>query len=315
MKKVTIRTLIAGAAALSVALLVLPLRGSEKGAEARPVPSAGPAADLRQRIAQFTAPFDRGTGYRPSGRAERAAVARGLALALDGRRGASRRELDAVDYELRYIEDATTGRRFAELRDRTDDLTRPRGWARVYFGLDSPARWSVQVPHPVSDLATEDLGASVLLGSPGGVLVIAGAHRRAGRDGEADAAHRTDTVFDAICEELARRGLPGLQIHGFADASAPGHDVVASTGRGRVALTEGRLLAGALRDRGFAVCRGWARDCPLEGRTNVQGRRAAALGVPFLHVEFGNRLRTDARHRARAVEAMVTMTATWARPR
>ncbi|GDY58369.1 hypothetical protein SVIO_089920 [Streptomyces violaceusniger] len=133
--------------------------------------------------------------------------------------------------------------------------------------LSAPARWSVQVPHPVSDADTERLGARVLLDSPGGVLVLAGAHRRAGDDDAADAAHRTDSVFDAVCDELARRGLPGVQLHGFADDSAPGRDVVASTGKGRAGRPDARRLAAALTARHFSVCRAWVRDCPWRAAT------------------------------------------------
>ncbi|MBI0300353.1 hypothetical protein JBE04_39345 [Streptomyces sp. PRKS01-29] len=271
-----------------------------------------PEVPLERRITGFTAGLDPGADYREPRRAERRAVAHAVGLVLDGHPDRARPLLADVGFRLRTLTDTGTGRRYAELADRTGDGPDPRGWARVYVDLAAPVRWSVQVPHPVSDADTERLGARVLLGSPGGVLVLAGAHRRAGDGDAADAAHRTDSVFDAVCDELARRGLPGVQIHGFADGSAPGRDVVASTGTGRAGRPDARRLAAALTARHFSVCRAWVRDCPLEGRDNVQGRGAATERVPFLHIEFARSVRASDGQIRNAVAAIGTVTARWA---
>ncbi|MET7516072.1 hypothetical protein ABZS88_21865 [Streptomyces sp. NPDC005480] len=284
-----------------------------------PADSRGPGArpggrtdvDLLTRITDYTARFGPGTGYRPPTRTERRTAASGLKLLLDGRADQAGERLSRIDLALGTVTDSATGRRYAEISDRTEEGRAPRGWGRVYVETGSPARWSVQVPHPVADRNTERLGVGVLRGGHGGMLVIAGAHRKAGVGDAADVAHRRDTVFDAFCDELAERGLPGMQIHGFADDSAPGRDVIASTGRGREGRADGRLLADALGARDFDVCRAWARSCPLEGHTNVQGTKAAAEHVPFLHVEFAGALRTDDRRTARAVDAMARLTTAW----
>ncbi|MBT2364087.1 hypothetical protein J7E88_01745 [Streptomyces sp. ISL-10] len=267
--------------------------------------------DLARRIERYTARFDEDSGYRRPTRADREAVARGVGLLLDGRQDKAREQLSDVDMDVRTLVDSVGGRRYAEVADRSDDGPSPRGWGRIYVGLDAPARWSVQVPHPRSDEATEQLGVAVLRGSPGGVLVIAGAHRKAGSGNASDVAHRRDSVFHAVCDELVRRGAPGLQLHGFASGSAPDHDVVASTGEGSAARDDGRELADALREKDFDVCRAWVRNCPLEGRTNVQGRSAAEAGVPFLHVEFSRRVRMSSEASAEAADALVTVTDAW----
>ncbi|AQA15236.1 hypothetical protein BV401_37350 [Streptomyces malaysiensis subsp. malaysiensis] len=272
-----------------------------------------PKVSLERRITDFTAGFGPDSGYREPRRAERRAVADAVGLILDGHPDRARPPLADAGFRLRTLTDSGTGRRYAELSDRTEDTDAPRGWGRVYVDLSAPARWSVQVPHPVSDEDTERLGARVLLGSPGGVLVLAGAHRRAGDGDAADAAHRTDSVFDAVCDELVRRGLPGVQLHGFADDSAPGRDVVASTGKGSAGRADARRLAAALTARHFSVCRAWVRSCPLEGRDNVQGRRAAAGHVTFLHVEFARSVRTSDTRIRRAAAAVDTVTARWAK--
>lgn len=295
----------------------------DRDPSATPSPSTAPSssppsrgrvrADLERRVTAYTAGFSEDSGYRRPSAADRRTVAEGVALLLDRHRSRAERRLADVDFQVRTVTDTDSGRRFAEVSDLSEDASAPRGWGRVYMDLDSPIRWSVQVPHPVADRHTERLGAALLSRSPGGVMVIAGAHRKAGRDDEADVAHRRKSVFHAICDELAKRGVPGIQVHGMADDSAPKYDVVASTGKGREAVAEGRDLADALRRRGYDVCRAWARSCPLEGRKNVQGRNATAQDTEFLHVEFGARIRDRGRHLRAAVSAMASVTRDWRR--
>ncbi|WP_326817909.1 hypothetical protein OIE61_30165 [Streptomyces sp. NBC_01762] len=53
-------------------------------------------------------------------------------------------------------------------------------------------------------------------------------------------------------------------------------------------------------------CRAWSHRCALEGRSNERGRRAAAGGVPFLHMEFSRSVRDDEYRMRRAVAALAT---------
>jgi hypothetical protein len=277
-------------------------------------PRAGSAAegvDLERRVTDFTTGFGQDGGYRPPSADERATVADAVGLLLDHREQAARDRLDGIGFVLRTLTDSGTGRRFAEVADAREGRTGNRGWGRVYVDLTAPVRWSVQVPHPVADEDSEKLGVGVLRGTPGGVMVLAGAHRRAGEGNAADVAHRRDTVFDAVCGELARRRLPGIQVHGFADSSQPGYDAIVSTGKADDAHDAARTLAHALGVHHLAVCRAWARDCSLEGRTNEQSGVAAALHVPFLHVEFSRSVRTHHRRIAEAVDAMASVTSAW----
>ncbi|MFI5676937.1 hypothetical protein [Streptomyces cellulosae] len=323
MKTNRAKSISAAAAIVALGVLVAGLaaygfgRANQRSATDRSADPTGAGAPagvhLEQRITDFTDRFDEHTGYRMPRRSERLAVAHAVGLVLDGHPGRAASALSGIDFQLRTITDSTTGRRYAELSDRTEQNPAPRGWGRVYIDLSRPVRWSVQVPHPVADTDTEQLGARVLLGSPGGVLVLAGAHRRAGVGDTADMAHRRDSVFDAVCDELAARGLPGIQLHGFADDSAPGYDVIASTGTGQSGRTDGRRLADALRMRNFEVCRAWARSCAaLEGHENVQGRKAATEHVPFLHIEFAHSVRTDDRRLSDAAAAIHSVTFRWA---
>ncbi|MGW0392996.1 hypothetical protein ACWDYJ_19280 [Streptomyces sp. NPDC003042] len=241
----------------------------------------------------------------------------------------ARTRLAEVDYALDTFTDQPSGRRFAEVRDAA---ARPgsanRGWGRVYLDLGAPPRWSVQVPHPVADQYTERLGVKVLRGAPGGVLVLAGAHRTAGgKEGEgededtgdggsgtgtADMAHRTDSVFHAVIAELTRRGLPGIQLHGFADDSVPDTDAVVSTGAGKLAVKDAERLAGKLEGQGATVCRAWSATCRLAGRTNEQGRLAAERSTRFLHVELSRSVRTASGRMNDTAQAITYVTTGWA---
>ncbi|WP_241196854.1 hypothetical protein PXH67_19120 [Streptomyces sp. P8-A8] len=258
--------------------------------------------DLARRITDFTRDTVAHSDYLPPLRAQRRTAAEAVGLFLDGRRAEAGRRLDDIDFGIRTYTDTATGRRFAEISDRAAEGR--RGWGRVYIDLSATSRWSVQVPHPVADSGSEQLGIGVLRARRGGVLVMAGAHRNADKKGRADVAHRRDTVFDAVCDELAARRFPGLQVHGFADSTEPDYDVIASLGSADKGLPTARRAATALRHEGFAVCRAWARRCALEGRGNVQGREAEDQGVPFLHMEFSRTVRDDAARVRRASAAM-----------
>ncbi|MFF7749705.1 hypothetical protein ACFZCP_10695 [Streptomyces sp. NPDC007971] len=311
---ITIATILLVIAGLAGGLTAV-LRATRGGgaAPADPRPGHGvQQVDLAQEVADYTRRFGPDHGYRQPGRADRTAVAKAVGLLLDGHRTEAERLLSERDFTVRTVVDRVSGHRYTEVADRTDDAVAPRGWGRVYLDLDHRPRWSVQVPHPVADLGTEQLGVRVLRDSPGGILVIAGAHRKAGIGNAADVAHRRDTVFHAVCAELVRRGMPGVQLHGFAAASVPGYDVVASTGAGSTGHADGRRLAGALGARGFPVCRAWVRDCPLEGHENMQGRAADAAHVPFLHVEFAPEVRAGGSAAERAAASVTEVTRRWA---
>ncbi|MFD9481626.1 hypothetical protein [Streptomyces nojiriensis] len=281
---------------------------------AGPAPQRSADPDLERRIAGFTAGFSERGGYRTPTDQERLAFTRAFAHLLDGDPEAARTGFSEIDFTLRTVTDGAGGHRYAEVADGVSESGHTsRGWGRVYVDLDRPARWSVQVPHPVADSRTELLGARVLRGAPGGVLVLAGAHRDAGEDGAADVAHRDDSVFHAVVEELARRNLPGVQLHGFADESFRGRDAVVSTGAGDSALADAEQLTAALRRDGLEVCTAYSARCKLAGRENEQGRTAADRQSRFLHVELNKTLRGDDRGLDRAAAAITTLTDRWSR--
>jgi hypothetical protein len=264
--------------------------------------------DLAQRIGAFISGFPVAGGYRVPDRAERAAIAAGVVHVLNGHTGAACQQLSAVGYTVRTLHTASCDRAVAEVGE---SAATGRGWGRVYVDLTRPARWSVQAPHPRSDLRTGRLATELFGRAPGGVLVLAGALRTAGEGNCADVAHREDSAFNAVCDALVARGLPAIQVHGFADATSPGHDVVVSPGPAQPGDAV-REAARLLDDQGFRVCRVWKERCSgLEGTTNVQAKRAAADGVPFVHIENSFTVRHDRAARTRVVQALAELARSW----
>ncbi|MCC3775115.1 hypothetical protein [Streptomyces sp. UNOB3_S3] len=294
-----------------------PTGRARPGASAPDAGAPDPAGtvDLGARITGFTDGITQNGHYRVPAGGDRRAVAGGVRLLLGGDRAAAERSLAGAGYTLRVLADRQGGRRYAEIADATREGETTRGWGRVYVDLHGPARWSVQVPHPSADQRTEQLGIGLLRGAPGGVLILAGAHRNAADsadEGAADVAHRADSVFAAVAAVLADRRLPAVQVHGFADASLPEHDVVVSPGKGDAGLPAAGRLAAALGREELRVCEVWRRYCGrLEGRTNVEGDHADAVRVPFLHVEHSRTVRMDDGLLAKAVRALTEVVRRW----
>lgn len=208
---------------------------------------------------------------------------------------------DELGFDAGAGTDAATGRgyRLAVSRSGTE-----RAWGALAVDADGGRRVLIEVPHLRSDLHTEDLGLALFRAVPGASLLVAGAHRRAD-GGRADVAHHTDSLFHAIAGRLGDRGRPEVQLHGFDDASLPDVDAVISPGAGPVNPLA-KDIARSLGDAGFTVCTAWSGDdCgSLEGRTNVQGRAAAAAKRPFVHVELSPRLRDQDRKQADTARAL-----------
>jgi hypothetical protein len=245
---------------------------------------------LDAAIERLAAEADRDQPYRPPTADERAAAA----AAVDGLRACTLTPEVVAAFD-RLGMDASAGTDTASGRAYRTAVSRPgarRSWGAVVVDRGAAASVLVEVPHPRTDLRTEEMGLVLFRAVPGAVLLVAGAHRRAG-GGRADVAHESGSLFHAVATHLGRSGLPELQLHGFHDDSLPGFDAVISPGAGRAGDLAVRI-AGGLAAAGLRVCTAWTRDCGcLEGRTNEQGRAAAAAGRPFVHIELSGSVRED----------------------
>ncbi|MFB7083950.1 hypothetical protein [Streptomyces sp. NPDC056296] len=273
-------------------------------------PKARELVDLRSRVLSYTKDLDPDDPYSPPGEAQRAQLARGVGSLLEGDAREAERLLAPVGLGVTRLTDTESGRRYDEVA--ATGSGESARWGRLYLNADSRVRWSAQVPHPVSDRDTEELGVRLLEDTPGGALVLAGAHRRAGRGDAADVAHREDSAFHGIVLELQERGVPGIQLHGFAESTTDRYDAVLSTGAAESAPGEVSALADRMESEGLRVCRGWSARCPLEGTTNVQGRAAQRQHATFVHLELAPDARGDGRDADEAADTLAGLLSTWA---
>jgi hypothetical protein len=265
-------------------------------------PSEGPPtreARLTARITTFTSALSARQPYRSPKADERRNGARGFTDLVDAGR-AIPTVLTDLGFSVVDDVDAETGRPYTLAVNEPDS---ERAWGMYVIDRSAPPSVVVEVPHPASDLRTELSGLALFRQVTGAVLLIAGAHRRA--DGrKADVAHEENSLFHVVATELARRGLPQVQLHGYHDENAPDRDIVISSGATQ-AGDQARRAADGLAVAGFAVCRAWDESCTgLEGTTNVQGKAAAQAGTVFLHVEMSRTIREDGQRRAAVAKVL-----------
>lgn len=267
-----------------LALLLLCLLGGLVSCGEEPAEVPEPAL-VTEVLAHVDAVHGRdGGAYRMPQQDEAEAVAGAVLALLDGQRLRAEQLLRPLDLVVRTLSD---GRSVVEAEELPDD----RGWGLVAV-RPGGRELVVEVPHPRADLGTERLGAEIAVRADAAVLMVAGARRERG-DGAADVARVPGSVFDAVHAALAARGLPALQLHGYADESLPGRDAVVSPGAGEAGPLHDRV-ARALRRQGLDVCQPEGGPCErLSGRGNVQGATSARTGTPFVHLELSRSVRDD----------------------
>jgi hypothetical protein len=210
--------------------------------------------------------------------------------------------LAPLGFSLQQAVDEATSRPYLSV---VNERNSERAWGMYLVDLSVQTRLVIEVPHPNSDLRTEEMGLALFRQVPGAVLMVAGAHRDAA-DKAADVAHRTDSAFHAVAAELAARDLPQVQLHGFHDSSLPTQDVVLSVGAGRpddIDIMDNSVQG--MQKAGLTVCRAWLVKCGrLAGTSNRQGQMAAEFGAPYMHVEVSRSVREDGWRRSAVVDAI-----------
>jgi hypothetical protein len=255
--------------------------------------------DLSAWLAEFTGSMSADQPYREPTAAEAATAIAGLHRLIGA--GDAAALLGPLGFTVTAGVDTASGRTFALAF--SESPPGDRAWSAVLIDRSSPVGTVLGCPHPIADQRSEQIGLALWQRIPGAVLLVAGAHRNAG-GGLADPRDHPDSVFHQLARALLDAGLPHVQIHGFADASAAGFDVVLSPG----ATTAGGPIeraADSLTAHGLEVARTWQTPVPaLDGTTNIQGQAAAAAGAVFLHVELSATTRGETSRRAAVVDAL-----------
>ena len=198
-----------------------------------------------------------------------------------------------------------------------------RAWGLVVLPAvvgDRAPQVVVEIPHPHSDLRTERVGLGVTDRLDAALLLQAGAHRHAWRApwrgrGGAPTSPPTSRTARTRCSPGSPPGSsrPAVPRRCRSTAARTGTASMSSRRRGphRGPRCSRRSTRG-LREAGERVRGGGDPGCEaLSGTRNVQGRLAARLGTPFVHLELCRSLRADARRRetvARVVADAVAAT-------
>jgi hypothetical protein len=220
------------------------------------------------------------------------------------------RRADKLDYELVEFTDTHTKHEYYVLRENRKRVDPIRGWGSYIINPNSRIDALVEVPHPIADAQTPEIGGLVFENAEAKGFLLAGTHRE-----KADVPDLVDSIFHQVhtawIGPLAQ--ITAWQIHGFAGfkhAFPRGAEVVASTGDGEV-VPELTSLDALLEDRGLTsyvfndreadsrVNKRLNKGVPgvtftsLAATQNEQGRLSRSLGGAFVHVELETSIRSN----------------------
>ncbi len=285
-------------AGLSLALAAVFLAVAVTRDQDPPPPLSDP--EVSALIAGHLEDAPRDDGYRIPTARESGVALRAFAAAASGEAELARELAGRFGYEVLHLDGA--GEPLLALHERPGGV---RGWGLYLF---APARASgpvVEVPHPLTDLYTADLGVDLFLTGRGGALLVAGAHRDAAPSGQADVAHRADSIFESAHRAVLADDRVMVQLHGFHASDQRPFDAVVSPGRSEPD-DRSEAVSDELARAGVRVCRFEGRGCDsLGGTTNVQADSAARAGAEFVHLELALPLRARPAGRRLVVRAVL----------
>ncbi len=229
----------------------------------------------------------------------------------------------ALDYEVVEFVDAHTQRTYYVLREDLNRIKTARGWGSYIVNPNSRIDVLVEVPHPLDDVETPEIGGVVFEQAHAKGLLIAGAHRL-----KADVPDLVDSIFHQVHTAWIgpQAQATAWQIHGFVLSKhefPDGAHVIVSTGDGGIApelkqldaICEDQGLASYVFNNRPAASKANQRlngDVPgvafvsLAATTNEQGRLSRSLGGSFVHVELESQVRMDAAQRDRIASVIAT---------
>jgi hypothetical protein len=233
------------------------------------------------------------------------------------------RKASLFDYEVVKFTDNRTHSRYLVLRQNLDREPQLRGWGSYIINPDSRIDALVEVPHPLADEQTPEIGGAVFERSAAKGFLLAGAHRE-----KADVPDLVDSMFHQVHAAWIGPAaqVVAWQIHGYVNAKHPFPNdarIVASAGDGGV-VPELTSLDAISRERGLTSY--VYNDRPANSRTNrrlndgvpgvtftslaaaanEQGRLSRSLGGSFVHVELESSVRLDVDQRTTAVAVIAT---------
>ena len=181
-----------------------------------------------------------------------------------------------------------------------------RGWGTFVFNPGSSNSMMIEIPHPIWDTNTWEVGIKTFVAVNAQWFILAGTHRYANSDSSSDMAHVTQSIFYTAHINLATDRA--IQIHGFSKSSYAGYpDVVMSNGT-RYPTAEIYALQSSYQRKGFSVGVYSATTSSALGKlgatTNAQGQWSNRNGKIFIHIEHDYPLRTEPAKIVQVIQAI-----------
>ena len=224
---------------------------------------------------------------------------------IEGDHNAAIAEVEAFNYELAWLEADGLDEPIPVLLEK---LPVSRGWGTYIYNPGYTNNSSIQIPHPLFDIDTPEMGVKLFNEINPRWYIMAGTHRYANEGGEADMSHNENSVFQIAHTISNVEWTP--QLHGFNDQN-PIYD-----GYPEIIISNGTQsphdiqfdLQDSFRARDFTagVYKEETHDelRLLAATQNVQGQWSQNSTNQFIHLEFSNPIRTQSQLTNLAVDAM-----------
>jgi len=183
-----------------------------------------------------------------------------------------------------------------------------RGWGTYIYNPGYTNNSAVQIPHPLFDMNTPEMGVKLFKELNPRWYMLAGTHRYANSGGEADMSHNENSVFQIAHKVSDVEWTP--QLHGFNDQNPVYENYP------EIIISNGTLdphevqfdLQDSFIAKNFSagVFKEETEDDLrlLAATRNVQGQWSREQPNQFIHLEFSNPIRTQSSLTNLAVAAM-----------
>ncbi|MBN2365055.1 MAG: T9SS C-terminal target domain-containing protein [Calditrichaeota bacterium] len=182
------------------------------------------------------------------------------------------------------------------------------GWGTYIFYPTGGVEVAIEVPHPLFDSNTWQVGFTSYQVVQSRYFLMAGTHRYAnGRDPRpADVAHNTQNMFHVVHQEISPLVSHTMQIHGFSRNNHPAGypDVILSNGTPSPGPILDSLAQGIIGE-GYSVgIFDGVNYTTLGATTNTQGQFSNSNGYSFIHMEIEYFIRANAAHWEKFVDVI-----------
>ncbi len=227
-----------------------------------------------------------------------------LRTAQDGKLTEAAALAAQMKYRVLRFNDPSLARVFIVL---LEDSSVNRGWGTYLFYLMPNGQYRnllIEVPHPLFDVNTPEVGILAYIKSEAMGFLIAGSHRYANRDNSSDVPWAPVSMFNTVHQQFTDLGSVAIQVHGFVQTQARNYpQIILSRGDG---LTAGPIatFASLLRDRDFTVGTYDGFQYGDLSGNNQQSKYSRSVGAVFIHMEMERPIRDDKSKYSRVADAI-----------